>query len=93
MPGGGEAAPDFPLPPNGRFLREGSRTTLGRASFLSTLFRTTMGLSPASRALRRTKRVWGMGPSVHQGGLAVVHVGDEGNVMGAPIPSLGRPLG
>ena len=40
-----------------------SCTKSGVQFSLSTLLTTTMGLSPNSMALPRTKRVWGMGPS------------------------------
>ena len=40
-----------------------SSTASGRASGRSTLLMTTMGARPWDKALRSTKRVWGMGPS------------------------------
>ena len=40
-----------------------STTSSGRASIRSILLTTTMGLRPSSKALRSTKRVWGIGPS------------------------------
>ncbi len=43
--------------------RTSSKTSLGRAPGLSILFKTTIGLTPASKAFFNTKRVCGIGPS------------------------------
>ena len=55
-----------------------SSTRLGLALSRSVLLMTTIGLAPASSALRKTNRVWAWGPSggVHHEQHAVDHVHD-----------------